>query len=283
MIVTTYRSVDDFLDRTQDILVTNEAANGMMLGACLRLRKIADKIESDPYFVAVEDGQGLVLAALKAPSRKIIVYGHRGDCADAPLTVVRDLVRRKRGVPGVLGQTGVASAFALGWTELSGSDADEIVRRRVYQFTDGVRIKMPPGNLRAATEKDIELLTRWVDAYHRDLRGLVDPLLAHGIARALVAERDAFFWENGEPVSMAAKVRPTPNGVSVSYVYTPPLFRGRGYATACLGSLSRALLKLGWKFCVAHSSSNNSVYQRVLERVGYSVVSELSEYGFGPL
>jgi len=283
MIVTTYRSVDDFLDRTQDILEANEAANGVMLGACLRLRKFADRIESEPYFVAVEDGQGLLLAAMMAPPRKIIVYGHRGDCSDAPLTVARDLVSRKLGVPGVLGQTGVASAFAQGWAELSGSEFDEITRQRVYQYTDTARAKMPHGSLCAATEKDIELLTRWIAAYHREIRGVADQHLAHGIAKAMVAQRDVFFWENDEPVAMAAKVRPTPNGVSVGYVYTPPPVRGRGYATACLGGLSRALLKLGWKFCVAHSSADNIAYQRVLEKAGYLPVSELSEFGFNPV
>jgi hypothetical protein len=104
--------------------------------------------------------------------------------------------------------------------------------------------------------------------------------LARGVARAMVSERDVFFWEHGEPVAMAAKVRPTLNGVSISYVYTPPESRGCGYATACLGSLSRALLKLGWKFCVAHSSTDSPAYQHILEKVGYAPISELSEYGF---
>lgn len=280
MIVTRYRSVDGFLNRTQDILEANEAANCVMLGACLRLRKIEDRFDVEPYLVAVEDARGLVLAAMMAPDRKVIVYGRDDDVSDAPLTVIRDLISRKRSIPGVLGHTDVASAFARGWADLSGTEFREIGRECVCQYTESVPLTGRPGNLRAATEKDIPLLSRWIHAFHNDLRGLDDARLARGVARAMVSERDVFVWEHGKPLAMAAKVRPTLNGVSISYVYTPPEFRGRGYATACLGRLSRALLKLGWKFCVAHASTDSPAFQHILEKVGYAPISELSEYGF---
>ena len=34
-------------------------------------------------------------------------------------------------------------------------------------------------------------------------------------------------WEDGEAVSMAAAVSPTPHGVRVNFVYSPPERRGR--------------------------------------------------------
>jgi predicted GNAT family acetyltransferase len=61
-----------------------------------------------------------------------------------------------------------------------------------------------------------------------------------------VADETIYLWDDGGPVSMAMKTRPTLNGISVSYVYTPPEYRRRGFATACVAELSRLCLASGF-------------------------------------
>ena len=67
---------------------------------------------------------------------------------------------------------------------------------------------------------------------------------------------------------------------STFLVYTPPALRGRGYATACVGALSRLLLDAGWALCALFADVANLAANRVYERVGYRPVCEVDEILF---
>ena len=78
------------------------------------------------------------------------------------------------------------------------------------------------------------------------------------------------------PVSMATWSGATPAGMRVSFVYTPPELRSRGYASACVTALSRLLLQRVSEFCglftdLAHPASNR-IYRRI--------VCDFTEYRF---
>jgi predicted GNAT family acetyltransferase len=79
------------------------------------------------------------------------------------------------------------------------------------------------------------------------------------------------------------KTRPTRRGVSVSYVYTPPELRGKGYATACVAELSRQLLQSGWEFCTLFVDVANLPACRAYQKIGYSLVCAYEEYHFQPV
>jgi predicted GNAT family acetyltransferase len=80
---------------------------------------------------------------------------------------------------------------------------------------------------------------------------------------------------------MAMKNRPTRNGISVSAVYTPLELRGRGYATACVGALSRMLLASGWGYCALFADLSNTAANCIYERIGYRPACDYDEYVFG--
>jgi predicted GNAT family acetyltransferase len=48
---------------------------------------------------------------------------------------------------------------------------------------------------------------------------------------------------------MAACGQPTPHGARIGLVYTPPKYRQKGYASACVATLSQRLLYQGYKYC----------------------------------
>ena len=50
-------------------------------------------------------------------------------------------------------------------------------------------------------------------------------------AQRLIEDERLAIWEvDGQPVSIAAYAGPTPHGIRVNYVYTPPAQRKHGYA-----------------------------------------------------
>lgn len=93
-------------------------------------------------------------------------------------------------------------------------------------------------------------------------------------------------WEDaGELVSMAGWGGPTPNGIRVGPVYTPPERRGHGYATVLTAELSRQLLdgrlfEGGRRFCFLYTDLANPTSNAIFERIGYRRVAESAEISF---
>jgi len=95
-----------------------------------------------------------------------------------------------------------------------------------------------------------------------------------------VATGDIFLWDDGRPVSVAARNRPTPHGISVGYVYTPPELRGRGYATSCVAALSQHLLDSGYEFCTLFTDLANPTSNDIYQQIGYRPICDYDEYVF---
>ena len=79
---------------------------------------------------------------------------------------------------------------------------------------------------------------------------------------------------------MAAVGGPTPNGDRISWVYTPPALRGRGYASACVAALSQRLLDSGRRFCFLYTDLANPTANKLYQRIGYRQVIDASIYHF---
>src|SRR6185369_491689 len=91
-------------------------------------------------------------------------------------------------------------------------------------------------------------------------------------------------WEDdGRPVSLSGWGGPTPNGIRIGPVYTPPEHRGRGYATALVAGLSQALLDRGRRFCFLYTDLANPTSNAIYERIGYVKVAESAMVAFEPL
>jgi predicted GNAT family acetyltransferase len=79
---------------------------------------------------------------------------------------------------------------------------------------------------------------------------------------------------------MAAKTRPTINGISISFVYTPPQFRDNGYATACVAKLTQTLLSSGYKFCALYTDLTNPTSNSIYKKIGYNPIQDVNSYLF---
>ena len=70
------------------------------------------------------------------------------------------------------------------------------------------------------------------------------------------------------------------SGIRVGPVYTPPGYRNRGYASACVGLLSRLLLDRGYGFCVRYTNLVNPTSNGIYQQIGYEPVCDVIEYRF---
>jgi uncharacterized protein len=269
-----------FLDNTRSALESSEAANSLMLGVCGQLVRHPERSKTTPCLKTIEDENGLVLAAMMTPPHNLVVYGRQGNLDGAARTLIEKLVGEGWQIPGVLGPSTIASKVADGWTEVTKQEHRMERRQKVYELRKVASPVPECGKLREAEEADSELVARWWYGFHVDIFGEADRDKAGEAARARIEAGDIYLWENGQPVSMAMKTRPTSKGISISAVYTPPELRFKGYAMACVGELSRMLLQEGWEFCALFADVTNAPANRVYARIGYKPICDYDEYRF---
>jgi hypothetical protein len=180
-------------------------------------------------------------------------------------------------LPGVNGEAATAARFAGQWTERHKSMAFPFQGQRIYEVLEVQERAAVSGHLRKAVPDDRNLVVTWMRRFQADIgeRGS-DPELV--VDRRLPAGQ-FWLWDDGEPVSMAAKSEPVEGIVRVQVVYTPPERRNCGYARACVGDLSKQIRDIGYR-CILYTDLGNSISNSVFRRIGYRAVAEALRYRF---
>ncbi len=274
-----------FLAEAEPLLLGDEARHNLILGIAGTIRDSPDHYPARSLWLVREDDE-VVAAALRTPPHNLILAGPRSEEALAALAggIAEDL-------PGVVGAEPEAVGFADLWSRQTGLRARTNMRQGIYaleqvQPPSGVR-----GSARVATADDRELALRWWIAFGDEVlheggpgRDRAEATLDHRLSSPSAG---ILLWEDaGEPVSLAGWGGPTPNGIRLAPVYTPPELRGHGYATALTAELSQRLLdgRLfdgGRRFCFLYTDLANPTSNAIYERIGYRRVAESAEIVFG--
>lgn len=87
---------------------------------------------------------------------------------------------------------------------------------------------------------------------------------------------------DGGPASVAATGGPTPNGIRIGPVYTPPDRRRRGYASALTAATSQAELDKGRRFIFLFTDLANPTSNKIYRAIGYEPVIDIDQVSFVP-
>ncbi|MBD3257380.1 GNAT family N-acetyltransferase [candidate division GN15 bacterium] len=230
----------------------------------------------------VVDAGKLILAALMTPPHKLQLTLFDAGSSAAIELLAGELHRNGWQVPGVMGEEAAAKTFAEHWSSLTGVVAHRGMRQRIYELREVNPIHYPEGDIRPAPPDDLDLVIKWSHAFHTDCFGDTEhPELDDSQTAGMVEKGNLFLWVDSEPVSMAALTRPTAHGISVSFVYTPPALRGRGYASAVVARLSQRCLDSGREFCSLFTDLSNSTSNSIYQRIGYNPVADVTELILG--
>ncbi len=155
--------------------------------------------------------------------------------------------------------------------------------QRIHRLTHPPAVPPVAGRCREAAASDRDLLGRWFEEFAAEaLHDHPRDGMPQEVDRRLADPGAGFvLWEDGDPVSFAGYGGSTPNGIRIGPVYTPPPLRGRGYAAACVATLSGRLLATGRRFCFLFTDLRNPTSNRLYERLGYEPVCDLQEITFG--
>jgi predicted GNAT family acetyltransferase len=142
------------------------------------------------------------------------------------------------------------------------------------------------GSAQPASDADSDILVTWLKAFicetgAEESDDGVEYIVASRI-RADFRLTDFWIWEDqGLPVAVSGYQRPTPSGMTIGLVYTPPEHRDKGYATALVAEQTQWLLDRGKKACFLCTDLTNPTSNSIYQRIGYKQVAEASWYDFG--
>ncbi|MGH7179937.1 MAG: GNAT family N-acetyltransferase [Tepidisphaeraceae bacterium] len=259
------------------LLLEHECENCIQLGILGRLVEGKSQPapgDGPPLLLSVDDGDKPVSAAIQTRPHAILVSRCEPEAADA---LLNELARRKWNGLGVVAPVPTIDDLERRWSQWSGRPARLFRALRAFQTTRVIEPPALPGALRQAVESDIPLVTKWFAGFARDINEPADD--RPDIARRGIDESRVYLWVDDQPRAMIAWAGPTPNGIRVNQVYTPPEFRGRGYATSATAALTRQLLATR-RFCFLFTDLANPTSNAIYQRIGYEPVADLRHVSF---
>lgn len=276
MEVVTFDNARSFRERADPLLLENEARNNLILGVTGVLLTDPHAFETFRSWVVSDDGQPLA-TGIVAGDNNLIVADARSE------TAVRLLSGSVDGIPGAVGPVPWIETFISSRPE----PALRTVRQGVFALGQLETVSEARGHSGPATPAQGDVIKEWAVAFQKEALGDHrgdDEALRRSISDRIATQSPDFgLWVHsidGEPVSMSGHSGPTPRGIRVSGVFTPPEHRGRGYATTLVARQTRWLLGTGHRFCFLYTDLANPTSNAIYQRIGYHQVAESHEYSF---
>ena len=279
MDVETLTGAEAVLDRAGPVLLADEPRHNLALGILSFTLEHPDVYPEIRGWVASERGK-VTGAALRTPPYNLVVA--RPLAADA-LEAIAGTIEEE--LPGVVGAVPEVDAFARLWAARKPVTATTRFDHGIYSLSKVVPPAGVEGALRLAGGADRPLVLAWLTAFTEEaLHGMDDPgRIERSVDARLGAEGSGgiALWEvGGEPVSLAGFGGPTPNGLRIGPVFTPPERRGHGYGSAVTAAVSELALERGKRFCFLYTDLANPTSNAIYVRIGYERVCDSREVAF---
>jgi predicted GNAT family acetyltransferase len=269
-----------FVTSAREFLLSREAHHNLILGILWTLTHQPEQFEHTPYLAQVLEERRVVAAAVMTPPKNLVLSLAPDEAALR--LIAEDLFTDRTDLPGVLGPEAESEAFARCWGLISGQSVRQGMAQLIHQLEAVTPISEASGELRRATGQERDLLVQWMNEFTGEALNERDPGRAERAVDMHLKRKSLYLWWHGRPVSMAGWAGPTANGIRVTAVYTPPEFRRRGYAGACVAALSQSLLDGGYRYCFLFTDKSNPTSNHIYRDIGYRPVCDVAEYRFGP-
>ncbi|MCA9690015.1 MAG: GNAT family N-acetyltransferase [Nannocystaceae bacterium] len=271
--ITIHDDAADLLEAADAFLYADEPTYGLLLGIAAAAARRDDEAAS---FLSMSSGTGIEAVCMRTPPWKCVVSRGR---PEAMARLAEALHARDPKTPGVGGPDDAAQAFAEAWVARTGQPLTVGMRLRIHRLDEVNTISLPDGRMRPATADDRPRLNAWADSF-AEHAGTDDPRAGADVIEGVLRDGEIYLWEDDGPRSMAAWVRPTRNGASISLVYTPPEHRGRGYASGLVAGISQALLDRGRRFTTLFTDQKNPTSNKIYARIGYQAICDWRDLWF---
>jgi Predicted acetyltransferase len=172
----------------------------------------------------------------------------------------------------------LAEYFAKEYTAVKGLNFKTTMSQRIYELKAVNQDIKQFGVVRLLNEKDMHFFPYWAEAFNAaNIYGNTEmsiPQDANSYQYRLSTKKLYVLEVNGMPVSMAGYTKEMQTAICVSFVYTPPYYRGKGYASSCVAQISQIALDKGFKKCVLYTDLLNPTSNSIYQKIGYTAICD---------
>ncbi|MEH2206327.1 MAG: GNAT family N-acetyltransferase [Nostoc sp.] len=270
-----FDNIQEFWHCTQAYLLQHQVENNVLLSISHTLLHNPERYLRKPYLAIVQTSGEILAVAIRTPPQKLILS--KAQNMDALRLIAQDL--RQEQLPGSMGLAKEAEIFSQTWQGLTEQFYQRSVVMKIYQLTALQKVSTASGYLRLATEGDRSLLIEWLSAFLSEIDEAVSEDVEHQVDNRL-KQQNTYFWVDSTPVSVASGKQVLPTIGRINLAYTPPEYRRKGYATACVTALSQKLLDQGCRDCLLMADLANLTANHIYQAIGYRPLSDWHEYSF---
>lgn len=267
-----YDDLTLFKNDVISFLVQFEAENNLVLGV---LQSLSEKDELPFFMAAVLKDNDIGMVFLQTHPSEIILSKSVSFSSKEIHEIGENLIAANQDIPGFKGEKKLTTELAMFISNVKGIQANVLRNQRIYQLEKIKKKAISNGNLRKVIENDHPIIKDWVYHFCYETNQPISVEEADKRAARMINKGSLAAWEvNGEMVSMASSIRPTPNNISISYVYTPISERNKGYASDCVSAFTQFLLDRGYKTTSLYTDLSNPTSNKIYIQIGYEPIMD---------
>jgi predicted GNAT family acetyltransferase len=179
--------------------------------------------------------------------------------------------------PGVVGPDLTAQHFAERAAAL-GIEFLAPIPQQIHSLSAAPNYPGAAGHARRVVSGDAALFADWIIDFAREAVPH-DPAPERTRIESSAAEGVRYFWiVDDTPMSTASIARRTAGTAAISQVYTPPAWRGRGYAGAVTAAVVKHIFAEGKKTACLYTDLRNPFSNRCYAKIGFVPVCSSLHY-----
>jgi GNAT superfamily N-acetyltransferase len=260
----------DFLERSSDFLYRREDLYSHILSLAIASTERQCPFSAPFWFATVLDNYGEIAACAVHANPDGLICTVIDDEKAARL--IASEFQTALGFPHRI--SGPPETVRLLKTFFDAAKRQDLSKQKtwtIYRIDDAP--KSPAsfvGNLKVGTKSDEELVRAWGQLY--DLEKPAFTSIEEFLVRKLT-RKELFMWVHNDTKSIVTLSGKTKRGVRISALYTPPEFRGQGFATSAISTLVGKAIANGASFVTLHAQHGDAV-ENFYTKIGFKPIGK---------
>ena len=258
----------------KDYLALDPANNTQQLSAIKRILDLGAR--GGERFFAVRDEDGVLVGSAVVIDTQTLFLSLMGAAVVTALAAhLRDAKLR---LAGVVGREDVLKVFIENFEQ----PFNVHVNLMLYRLEGGARFGRASGSARLATLYDLPLLVDWHAAFEQEVGMIKVPTpLEVRVTRRINDQQLSLWVDDGVVVSFAGANALPASSARIGPVYTPPEWRGCGYAQAVTAAASLQVQSDEPRTVFLFTDAINPASNKAYQRIGYQHIADHAHLLFG--
>lgn len=277
-----FDTVKQFLNQFNEILLEKEEVNQLILFNANNML-VQEQVEGSFYGGVWNEDNVLKFVFLHMPPYNLLISSIGEVDNHVTEGFAMEIASKYPRIRGINAKNEVAYVFSNAFIKIRPCNIETHFTLDIMKLTMVKECNLPTGIFRKARTEDIPLIIEWNQAFFAYIGETIEVLEDHiKKITTRVGEGKYYLFETPDNivVSMAAASRYLTYGVAIGPVFTPEIYRNKGYGMAVVHHLCQKLLQDGHRYVTLYVDQKNPVSNHVYLRVGFEIVEDQLDIRF---